>query len=108
MEYSHQRYLQTRQSPPLVEFSQADYLRYYEGLVNVSPDSTSLVHSHRVCYEETCSIYICMGKYDGTLLLPGSDGTIVPKTFAAVGSVVLFRNKAGKIFRIEFYIDYSK
>lgn len=113
MEYTYSKFLATNQPPELIEFTKDQYIRYYHGLTLHSPDSTCFVHSHRVCYEEECSIYICMGKYDGTLLQLSStnaatDTCVAGKPFSAVGSVALFRNKNGKIFRIEFYIDYSK
>lgn len=105
-EYSIQKFLRKGKKLKSTEYDVENYIQYVESILSVCPDSVIKVFGYRICYEEECAIYICMAKHEGTMMpaKPFPSPSEWKKT-SSKGSFVFYRDRMGKIFRIEYYVE---
>jgi hypothetical protein len=110
------------------EMNGEQYLQYNQAFALVSPDFTMDIGNHRVCYDKEFAIYMSMFSFNGTMITqdanlastdkdgnvidvkPADSDVIVSKSsvpYSALGSMAMFRNSEGKIFRLEFYYEFT-
>lgn len=109
-EYSVARFLQKGKKLKSTHYDKEEFVKFSEKSLSMAPDSVCLLSGHRICYEDDqCSVFICMGKYVGTMMpvkpFPSKEEW---KKFTSEGSFVFYRNNiTGKIYRIEYYVEYA-
>lgn len=106
--------------------SLSQMMQFYSNFLLLVPDGFMEVLSSRCCYDRECTLYISTFRYTGSILckdaqIADSDAngniigireinpaTITPdcRSFTCEGSLVLYRNRNGKFFKIEWFYEY--
>eukprot|EP01040_Poterioochromonas_malhamensis_P007965 gene7965-8609_t len=103
-----------------------DVYQFYSNFLKVVPDGYMEILSSRCCYDRECSLYISSFRYTGSItsrntLIAESDShgnicaihdinpaVLIPDCidFTIEGSFIMYRNKDGKFYKIEWYYEF--
>ena len=108
-------------------------LNYYHSLFSVVPAGSMEIISSRTCYQRECHVYISYFKYTGTVISRDSmiglgdyNGNLqeirfIPdaslnhsamssfaQSFCMEGSLIMYRNRQGRVEKIELYYEFTE